>query len=307
MKRHFEAYKLDGTFMWRISLGKNIRSGAAYCPFIVYDLDGDGKAEFVCRTADGTIDGTGKVIGDPNADWREPEGTTIDQAPWMTNMAPVYSRPPQHLSIAGVVISGPEYLTVFNGQTGAAMATVPYVPPRYPGKIKPTTEELTSVWGSGMGNNDCRFHACVAYLDGVHPSVVMCRGIYTRTVLVAWDWHDGKLTQRWIFDTRRSGHGQGRQIQYRLRRPGQPQPHRRRRQCTTARTRSSTAPCASIMTARGFTRPAWGMAMRSMSARSIPTARTCKSSTFMRFRRIPTAWNCMTPPPANSSGAIREK
>ena len=60
--------------MWRINLGKNVTTGAAYCPFIVYDIDGDGKAEVVCRTADGTVDGVGKVIGDPNADWREPEG-----------------------------------------------------------------------------------------------------------------------------------------------------------------------------------------------------------------------------------------
>ena len=205
---HLEAYKLDGTFMWRINLGKNVTSGAAYCPFIVYDIDGDGKAEVVCRTADGTVDGVGKVIGDPNADWREPEGSTINQAPWMTSMAPVYSRPGRGpASIAGIVISGPEYLTVFDGQTGAAKSTIDYVPPRYPGKIKPTTEELTSVWGSGMGNNDGRFGACIAYLDGVHPSVVMTRGIYTRIVLAAFDWKDGKLVQRWIFDSDVPGMG----------------------------------------------------------------------------------------------------
>ena len=204
---HLEAYKLDGTFMWRINLGKNIRSGANYTPFIVYDLDGDGKAEVVCRTADGTIDGVGKVIGDPKADWREPEGAFIDQAPWMTNQPPVWTRPPRHMDIAGLILSGPEYLTVFNGETGAAMATVPYIPPRHPTKLKPTTEDLTYIWGCGMGNNDGRFLAAVAYLDGVHPSVVMCRGYYTRTVLVAWDWRNGKLTQRWIFDSDAPGFG----------------------------------------------------------------------------------------------------
>jgi rhamnogalacturonan endolyase len=202
-----EAYKLDGTFMWRIKLGKNIRSGANYTPFIVYDLDGDGKAEVVCRTADGTIDGVGKVIGDPKADWREPEGKYLDQAPWMTNQPPVWTRPPMHLSLAGLILSGPEYLTVFNGKTGAAMATVPYIPPRHPTKLRPTPEDLTNIWGSGMGNNDGRFLAAAAYLDGVHPSVVMCRGYYTRTVLVAWDWRNGKLTQRWIFDSDAPGFG----------------------------------------------------------------------------------------------------
>jgi rhamnogalacturonan endolyase len=202
-----EAYRLDGAFMWRIKLGKNIRSGGNYTPFIVYDLDGDGKAEVVCRTADGTIDGVGKVIGDAGADWREPEGKFLDQAPWMTNQPPVWTRPPQHLSLAGLILSGPEYLTVFNGRTGAAMATVPYIPPRHPTKLKPTPEDLTNIWGSGMGNNDGRFLAAAAYLDGVHPSVVMCRGYYTRTVLAAWDWRNGKLTQRWIFDSDAPGFG----------------------------------------------------------------------------------------------------
>src|SRR5262249_23008558 len=38
------AYKLDGTLLWRIDLGKNIREGAHYTQFMVYDLDGDGRA-----------------------------------------------------------------------------------------------------------------------------------------------------------------------------------------------------------------------------------------------------------------------
>src|SRR5690606_6894838 len=42
----FQAYKLDGTFLWEINLGKNIREGAHYTQFMVYDLDGDGCAEF---------------------------------------------------------------------------------------------------------------------------------------------------------------------------------------------------------------------------------------------------------------------
>ena len=222
-------------------------------------------------------------------------------------MAPVYSRPGRGpTSIAGIVISGPEYLTVFDGQTGAAKSTIDYVPPRYPGKIKPTTEELTSVWGSGMGNNDGRFGACIAYLDGVHPSVVMTRGIYTRIVLAAFDWKDGKLVQRWVFDS--DVPGMGKDGKFNIAYAGQGN-----HSLTVADVNHDGkdeivyGACALITTARGFTRRAWGMAMPSMSARSIPTARTCKSSTSMRFRRIPGARNCMTPPPANLSGAIREK
>ena len=102
-----EAYKLDGTLLWRINLGKNIREGAHYTQFMVYDLDGDGRAEVACKTADGTIDGKGKVIGDPNADWRNPEGsfiTTLDR-----------SGAEARRNTTGYVLAGPEYLTIFDG------------------------------------------------------------------------------------------------------------------------------------------------------------------------------------------------
>ncbi len=59
-----EGYKLDGTFLWRIDLAKTFAKERTNTPFIVYDLDGDGRAEVACKTADGTIDGTGKIIGD---------------------------------------------------------------------------------------------------------------------------------------------------------------------------------------------------------------------------------------------------
>ncbi len=161
---YLDAYKLDGTQLWRIDLGKNIRAGEHYTQFMVYDLDGDGKAEIACKTADGTKDGRGTIIGDANADWRNSNG---------------------------YILTGPEYLTIFNGATGAAMKTVSYLPPR--GNV--------SDWGDSYGNRVDRFLACIAYLDGQRPSLVMCRGYYTRTTLAAWDWRDGQLTQRWFFDS----------------------------------------------------------------------------------------------------------
>src|SRR6185436_6171333 len=100
----------------------------------------------------------------------------------------------------GYILSGPEYLTVFNGLTGEIVTTTAYDPPRNE-KLFPTTQELKEGWGDGYGNRSDRFLACVAYLDGVHPSVVMCRGYYTRTVLAAWDWRNGKLASRWVFDS----------------------------------------------------------------------------------------------------------
>ena len=188
-----EAYKLDGTLLWRINLGRNIREGAHYTQFMVYDLDGDGKAEVACKTADGTIDGKGKVIGDPNADYRLPEGSTVT----------VRTRDgvEQKRNVSGYVLSGPEYLTIFDGLTGAALATTNYIPPRHPTKLNPTTAEMAELWGDGVGNRVDRFLACVAYLDGKRPSLVMTRGYYTRSVLAAWNWRGGRLTHLWTFDS----------------------------------------------------------------------------------------------------------
>jgi rhamnogalacturonan endolyase len=188
-----EAYKLDGTLLWRINLGKNIRDGAHYTQFMVYDLDGDGKAEVACKTADGTVDGKGKVIGDPKADYRLPEGSTVT----------VRSRDgvEQKRNVSGFVLSGPEFLTIFDGLTGAALATTKYLPPRHPTKLNPTTEEMAELWGDGVGNRMDRFLACVAYLDGEKPSLVMTRGYYARSVLSAWNWREGQLTHLWTFDS----------------------------------------------------------------------------------------------------------
>jgi rhamnogalacturonan endolyase len=159
-----EAYDLDGTFLWRINLGRNIREGAHYTQFMVYDLDGDGRAEVACKTADGTVDGEGKVIGDANADYRNSSGYILD---------------------------GPEFLTIFDGQTGGELVTTDYIPPR--GRV--------ADWGDNYGNRVDRFLACIAYVDGRRPSLVMCRGYYTRAVLVAWNYRDGELTRVWTFDS----------------------------------------------------------------------------------------------------------
>lgn len=169
-----QGYKLDGTLLWSINLGKNIREGAHYTQFMVYDLDGDGKSEVACKTADGTIDGLGKAIGDINSDHRNQDG---------------------------YILKGPEYLTIFNGLTGAALTTTNYVPGRHPETNDPDAEQLKAIWGDGYGNRVDRFLACIAYLDGIHPSLITARGYYTRTVLSAWNWRDGNLTHLWTFDS----------------------------------------------------------------------------------------------------------
>ncbi len=165
-----EAYELDGTLLWRINLGRNIREGAHYTQFMVYDFDGDGRAEVACKTADGTRDGAGKVIGNASANHRNGDG---------------------------YVLAGPEFLTMFDGKTGAELDTVDYVPAR--GNV--------ASWGDDYGNRVDRFLGAVAYLDGVRPSLIMSRGYYTRSVLAAWDFRAGKLTRRWVFDSNANGQG----------------------------------------------------------------------------------------------------
>lgn len=161
----FDCYKLNGTKLWRIDLGINMNGGPHFNPFMVYDFDGDGKAEIILKTADGTIDGTGAVIGNATVDYRNTSG-------W--------------------VQQGPEFLTVFNGLTGAAMASTTYQPAR----------GNTSDWGDSYGNRQDRFVSAVAYLDGARPSIVVGRGYYDKLVRAAYDWRDGQLTLRWIFDSK---------------------------------------------------------------------------------------------------------
>lgn len=163
---YIDCYRLNGKKLWRIDLGKNIRAGAHYTQFLVADFDCDGKAEMTCKTADGTIDGIGKVIGDKTKDYRND---------------------------AGYILEGPEYYTLFDGATGAALDTVDYEYPR--GEVSKKT------WGDDYGNRCDRFLGAVVYCDGVHPSAVSIRGYYTRMTAVAYDVINKKLVKRWGFNT----------------------------------------------------------------------------------------------------------
>lgn len=190
---YMDCYRLTGERLWRIDLGRNIRAGAHYTQFIVYDLDGDGRAEVVMKTADGTMDGCGKVIGDGSKDYRERGIEHHPKGPWRNR---------------GRIFRGAEYLTVFDGHSGAALQTVDYIPER---------GDLMR-WGDDRANRSDRFLATVAYLDGVRPSVVMCRGYYARTVLAAFDWDGRRLSARWIFDSDDAGNeGYGGQGNHNLR------------------------------------------------------------------------------------------
>lgn len=173
---YLDAYELDGTKLWRVDLGVNIRAGAHYSQPQLYDFDSDGTAELIVKTADGTVDGEGTVIGDADADYRND---------------------------AGYVLEGPEFLSVFDGGTGAAIDTIDYGVPR--GNVED--------WGDDYGNRVDRFLSATAYLDGEHPSAVFARGYYTRATLWAVDFDGEQLSERWLFDSDEPGNeayaGQG--------------------------------------------------------------------------------------------------
>ncbi|MES2239547.1 MAG: T9SS type A sorting domain-containing protein [Bacteroidota bacterium] len=168
-KQIFDCYRLDGTRLWRIDLGINVNAGPHYNQFMVYDFDGDGKAEMILKTADGTVDGAGTVIGNPSVDYR---------------------------NTAGWVQTGPEFLSVFNGLTGAAMATINYQP----------TRDNVADWGDTYGNRQDRFVSAVAYLDGARPSIIVGRGYYNRLTRAAYNWRNGQLTMLWKFDSKDPAH-----------------------------------------------------------------------------------------------------
>jgi rhamnogalacturonan endolyase len=192
---YLDCYKLDGTRLWRIDLGPNIRSGAHYTQFMVYDFDGDGKAELMCKTAPGSRDGAGSYVGGVTK-WQNANGAR----PAFSDSADYRFNNPNNVT-NGYVLAGPEFLTVFAGDTGGELATATYFPKRDPdnNNDNPTSSRLNTVWGDSYGNRLDRFLAGVAYLDGVRPSGVFCRGYYTRAYVAAWDWRTNRLQLRWTF------------------------------------------------------------------------------------------------------------
>ena len=188
---YIDCYKLDGTKLWSIDLGVNIRAGAHYTQFQVYDFDGDGKAELMCKTAPGSKDGKGNYVNQVATDEK------IKAA----------NNEKDHRTSAGRINSGHEYLTVFNGETGEAIHTIAYYPNRN------AKAELSEAAGSfnwddrsgksdkgDYGNRGERYLAATAYLDGPdhNPSGIFCRGYYTFAYIWAVDFDGQQLKTRWL-------------------------------------------------------------------------------------------------------------
>jgi len=182
-----DGYTLAGKRLWRIDLGPNIQAGPHVSQFSVYDFDGDGKAEVACKTAPGTKDGTGQYLS------MGPAATDDDSV--------------SYVGSTGTIVSGPEYLTVFAGDTGKELATVDYPVPR--GNV--------CAWGDCMGNRTERFNGGMAFVSDTgngkaatgRPSIIHQRGYYTRLTMAAYNWRDGQLTKNWLFDTNMPGNAAG--------------------------------------------------------------------------------------------------
>ena len=184
-KVFIDCYRLDGTLLWRVDLGYNIRAGAHYTQFLVYDFDGDGKAEMICKTAPGSKDGQGRYVTAAATD------ASISGASDNTT---------SYRNSKGYILSGPEYLTVFNGETGAAVHTVYYNPNRAGTVGGAPSGSDNAIWGDTYGGRCDRFLAAVAFLDGPQkrPSAVMCRGYYTRAYVWAVDFDGEELSTKWL-------------------------------------------------------------------------------------------------------------
>ncbi len=192
-KVYLDCYKLDGTKLWRIDLGVNIRAGAHYTQFMVWDFDGNGKAELICKTAQGTKDGKGNYVNQVADD--ETIKAVVNTKDWRNS--------------DGKVTGGQEWLTVFNGETGAAIHTIFYNPNRattYGGAPTWTFnwDDRSGKTDKEYGNRGERYLATVAYLDGPdkNASAVMCRGYYTYAFLWAVDFDGNKLKHRWLHSSK---------------------------------------------------------------------------------------------------------
>lgn len=168
-----EAYKLDGTFMWRMALGPNVLTGNGGS-FAVYDFDGDGRCEVALRTAEGTIFGDGKEIGDTNGD----------------------GKTDYRVAGANYVHGGPEFLSVVEGATGKELARTNYI-----------ALGKSEDWGDNYYKRSSSYRIGAGRFAATSPSIIIGRGVYAKSVVEAWDFREGQLTKRWRFDTSDGVHG----------------------------------------------------------------------------------------------------
>ena len=177
----WDAYKLDGTFLWRIKGGPGIVLGNS-SSFAIADFDGDGCAEMAIRTCEGTVFGDGTQIGDTDGDgkidyrtWDNYDKTNEKERGWGDH----YNQ------------AGPEFISIIDGKTGRELARDNFI-----------NRDTSESWGDYYWKRANSFRVGVGCFDGTGlPSVILGRGVYARSVIEVWDWRNGQLSKKWHFDT----------------------------------------------------------------------------------------------------------
>ena len=196
---YIDCYRMDGTQLWRIDLGMNIRDGAHYTQFMVYDFDGDGRAEMMCKTATGSKDGQGNYVNQAATD------ATIKG----------HDNTKDYRNSSGHILQGPEYLTVFEGLTGKALHTTWYLPGRAGtgntlpsgktateggGELGKVSDFPSGFWGDNYGGRSERFLGAVAYVNGANQPAcgIFSRGYYTQAYVWAVSFDGTRLHTEWL-------------------------------------------------------------------------------------------------------------
>ena len=201
----WDAYKVDGTFLWRVKSGPNIIPGNS-SSVMLGDLDGDGYTEFVLKTGEGTVFGDGKEIGDTDGD-----GITDYRKNWGGH----------YTGDKAGKYGGPEYFSVVDGRTGRELARGNFIargpegqtPAQWVANYSANSES----WGDNYWKRANSLRMGLACFTGTGMQIFLGRGVYARTVVEGWEytpgtsdsqWElEGTLTRLWKFDSAASnGH-----------------------------------------------------------------------------------------------------
>lgn len=200
----WDAYKLDGTMLWRVKSGPNIIAGNS-SSVMLGDLDGDGCAEFVLKTGEGTVFGDGTEIGDTDNDGITDYRKNWNDGHYTGDFANKYG--------------GPEYFSVVDGKTGRELARANFIARgtegQTPAQWVANWSTNTQSWGDGYWKRANSLRMGLASFKGQGLQIFLGRGVYARTVVEGWEYIpgtpdsqwglEGTLSRMWKFDSATSG------------------------------------------------------------------------------------------------------
>ncbi len=170
-----ECYDNTGAFKWKINLGPNVDTyiSSMTAPVLVADFNGDGKAEIIAKTGEGTVFGNGSTIGDTNGDNKTDYNSHAGSGTYAN------------------VMSGPEFISLINGASGAEINRNNFL-----------ARGVSTDWGDDYGARMNFIMSSVCSFDGVKPGVVFSRGPGDKMAVDAWEVTNNKLVQKWKWSAR---------------------------------------------------------------------------------------------------------